>query len=114
MASFNASFSVFEPEFDRYDRCTEKFHPVNILCLTLDILTPHVNMAFQTETGTDRRRCHTVLPGTGFRDDAFLAHPFRQKRLTDDIIDLVGSRMVQIFPFQINLRPPSISDQRKA
>jgi hypothetical protein len=41
-----------------------------------------------------------VLAGPGLGDNAPLAHSHRQERLADRVVDLVGARMVQVFPLQ--------------
>ena len=43
-----------------------------------------------------------MLAGSGFGDDAFLSHPTCQKYLSDGIVDLMGTCMIQVFPLQIN------------
>jgi hypothetical protein len=55
--------------------------------------------------GARRSSRHTVLPGTGFGNDARLAHAFRQKRLADGIVDLVRAGVIQILSLQIDSGP---------
>ena len=49
-----------------------------------------------------------MLTGAGFCNYPGLAHLFRQKHLTDDIVDFMGTCVVQIFTLQINFRPAQI------
>ena len=41
-----------------------------------------------------------MLTGTSLGDQTGLAHPLGQQRLTQHVVDLVRSRVVQILPFQ--------------
>ncbi len=43
---------------------------------------------------------HTVLTGTGLGDEPGLAHPLGEKRLTDDVVDLVRTGVVEILALQ--------------
>ena len=45
-----------------------------------------------------------MLPGSGFGNKPSFTHPLGKKSLSDRIINLVGSRVVKILPFQINIR----------
>ena len=49
-----------------------------------------------------------MLAGTGLRDHAGLAHISGQQDLAEYIVDLVGTRVVEILPFQINFCPAQI------
>jgi hypothetical protein len=42
--------------------------------------------------------------GTGFGDDALLAHPLGQQGLADAVVDLVRAGVIQILALQIDLR----------
>lgn len=44
-----------------------------------------------------------MLTGARFRNDALFAHFLCKEALAQSIIDLVGPRMVQVFPFEIDL-----------
>ena len=61
-----------------------------------------------------------MLPGARFSDKASLAHPLGQQRLTEHIIDLVGSRVVEIFaleehPYaQLFTEPKTLGKHRRA
>ena len=43
-----------------------------------------------------------MLTGARFRNDALFAHFLCKEALAQSIIDLVGPRMVQVFPFEID------------
>ena len=44
-----------------------------------------------------------MLTGPGLGDHPGLAHPAGEQGLTQHIVDLVRSGVVQVFPFQINM-----------
>ena len=54
-----------------------------------------------------------MLTGAGLRDDAGLAHTFDQKPLTQGVVDLVGTSVIQILPLQEDpdLAADPIADQ---
>jgi hypothetical protein len=43
-----------------------------------------------------------MLAGTGLRNDPGFTHPLYQKTLTHDIVDFVGSGVVQVFSLDVN------------
>jgi hypothetical protein len=45
-----------------------------------------------------------MLAGTGFGDDPMLAHPQGEEGLTEGVVDLVGTCVVEVFPFQPDAR----------
>src|SRR5436190_5206258 len=46
-----------------------------------------------------------MLTCSGFRNDPFLAHSPSQQDLTNTIVDLVSSRVVEVLAFQVDLGP---------
>ena len=52
-----------------------------------------------------------MLARAGFRDDPLLAHPPRQQRLAERIVDLVRAGVQQVFALQINLRAAAMPRQ---
>jgi len=46
-----------------------------------------------------------MLAGSGFGDEALLAHAKGQEGLAEGVVDLVGAGVVEVFPFEINLGP---------
>ena len=93
---------------DRDHFGAQQAHAVNVDGLALDILAPHVHNALHTQTRSNSRRCHAVLPGAGFRNHAFLAQTFSEQRLAYRIVYLVRTGMVEIFPFQVDLCPAQL------
>ena len=51
-----------------------------------------------------------MLSGTRFGDDAVLAHPPGQQDLSDGIVDLVGSGVVEVLAFQIDACSVSVGE----
>ena len=43
-----------------------------------------------------------MLPGTSLGDDARLAHAGSQQRLSENVVDLVRSRVVEVFSFEVD------------
>lgn len=62
----------------------------------------HVDFALQSEQRGRRGERHPVLPRAGFRDQRGLAHPLRQQRLTQAVVDLVRARVVEILALQVD------------
>ncbi len=91
---------------DRHHFGPQQFHAEHVGRLAFHVVGPHVHHAFQTELGTNGRRCHAVLARAGLRDDAGFAHATGQDDLAQNVVDFVGAGVVQLIPFQVNLRPP--------
>ena len=89
---------------DGMNRCAQKLHAVYVQRLPLRILFPHENLTVHVQKRGGGSRGHAVLSCACFRNDAGLPHLFRQKRLSQHIVDLVGTGVIQVFSFQINLR----------
>ena len=49
-----------------------------------------------------------MLADARFGDDPLLAHPPSQQGLAERVVDLVRAGMVQVFAFQIDLRPAAL------
>ncbi len=89
----------------RNNRGTQHPHPVDIRLLPLHVDAAHVHNAFQAHQGANRSRCHAVLTGTRFGNDAFFAEPLRDQNLTNGVIDFMRSGMAQVFPLQVDSCP---------
>jgi hypothetical protein len=75
-------------------------HLEDVELLAAHVLLAHVDLTFEAEEGRGRRGGDAVLPGAGLGDDAWLAHAFRQKRLADAVVDLVGAGVVEVLALQ--------------
>ena len=91
------------PGRDRHDLGAEQFHAKDVRRLPFDVMRAHEHDALEPEPGADRGGCHPVLAGTGFGDDAGLAHAARQQDLAEDVVDLVGARVVQLVTLEVDL-----------
>jgi len=54
--------------------------------------------------GTRRGGRNSVLPGAGFGNDPRLSHLSCKQDLPDAVVDLVSTRVIEIFAFKINAR----------
>ncbi|MDR8822196.1 hypothetical protein FEQ05_05940 [Burkholderia pseudomultivorans] len=90
--------------FDRHDGRAEQLHPVHVRGLAAHVLGAHVDDALHPEARADRRGRDAVLAGAGFGDHALLAHPLREQRLADHVVDLVRAGVVQVLALQVDLR----------
>ncbi len=89
---------------DRLYLGAKQLHAENVRGLARDVGSAHVDDTRQAEARCDRCRRNAVLSGTGFCDDAGLAHALGKQDLAKAIVDLVRTRVVQLFTFEVNLR----------
>src|SRR5574344_422496 len=80
---------------------TEHLHPFHIRVLSLHIQCSLIHHTRPIHQCTDRGCGHTVLTGTGLGDDTGLAHFVGKKDLSDGVVDLVGTRMIEVLTFEI-------------
>ena len=71
--------------------------------LTLNVGSTHEDFALHIHQSADRSCSHTMLTGTSLGNDTGLAHFLCHQNLTDGIIDLMSTCMVQVFTLQIEL-----------
>ena len=93
------------PLSDRHYLRTQKAHPVDIESLTDGVLLSHKDHALHAEQGGGGGGGHPVLSSAGLGNEAAFAHLFGQQGLAQHVVDLVGAGVVQVLPFEINLRP---------
>lgn len=70
-------------------------------CWRAHIGGTHIDDALQPHEGAYGGYRHTMLPGTCLRDDAALSHPFGKQHTADGIVDLVRTRVAEVFALQI-------------
>ena len=87
---------------DPVDLGSQQAHAEDVQGLPPHVFLTHVDLALQIEQSAHGGGGHAVLSGPGFGDDPLLAHPLRQQPLTQAIVDLVGSGMIQILPLEID------------
>ena len=71
--------------------------------MALDVFAAHVDHTFQTIACADGGGGNAVLSSTRFSNHPRLAHAFSQHGLTNGVVDLVCTRMVEVFALQIDL-----------
>ena len=88
---------------NRHNLGTEHTHALHVHCLTLHIKRAHINPAGHIHKGTYGCSGHSVLSCTGLGNDTGLAHTLGQQNLTDGVVDLVGTGVVQVLTLKIEL-----------
>ena len=75
---------------------TEHSDPKDVQLLSPDILCAHVDITLETEFGTDSSGSNTMLTSTSLCDDPLFTQSLGEQDLSDGIVDLVRSGMVQV------------------
>ena len=89
----------------RHHLGTQQPHFIDIQSLTAGVLLPHEHHALHTKESRRGGGGHPVLARSGLGDETGLAHLLGQQGLAQHVVDLVGAGVVQVLPFEINLRP---------
>ena len=79
----------------------QHLHPLYVDMLALHVQRSLIHHARHVHQRTHRCRCHAVLAGTRLSDDTLLAHLLGKQYLTDGVVDLVSTRVVKVFAFQV-------------
>ena len=87
----------------RYDRCAQHPHSFHVHMLALHIKSTLIHGARHIHQRTSRSCCDTVLTCTCLGNDACLAQLLGQENLSQRIVNLVGTRVVEVFTLQIKL-----------
>ena len=82
---------------------SQHLHALYVGMLALYIGGTHENLTLHVHQGAYRSGSHTVLSGSGFGNDAGLAHLLGHENLTDGVVDFVCTGMVQVLALQIEL-----------
>ena len=87
----------------RVHLCAEHLHALHISVLTLHIGLPHEYLALHIHQCTHRRRSHTVLSCSRLCDDTCLTHLLRHQYLSDGVVDLMRTGVVEVLTLQVEL-----------
>ena len=102
-------FESLASRFDRDDGGPEQLHTRDVQRLPLGVFLPHVDDTFQSHQCRGCRRRDSVLPGTRLGDDSRLTHAGSQQRLSENVVDLVRSRVVEVFSFEVDAGPTALA-----
>ena len=82
---------------------SQHLHTLYVGMLAFHIGGTHEDLTLHVHQGAYRSGSHTVLSGSGFGNDAGLAHFLCHENLTDGVVDFVCTGMVQVLALQIEL-----------
>ena len=85
------------------DLGTEHAHTFHVGMLSLHIGLTHEDLTLHAEERADRGCCHAVLTGASLSNDACLTHLTGEENLSDGVVDLVSTRVVQVLALEIEL-----------
>ena len=91
--------------FDRYHRRAQQSHPRHVERLARGVHCTHVDHTLETQQRTRRRRGHPVLACACLGDHPGLTHFAGQQGLTENVVDLVRSGVVEVFSLQKDPSP---------
>src|SRR5579863_2803200 len=86
----------------RDHRGAQHFHADDIGLLPLDVDRSHIDEAFQPEARAQRGGRDAMLAGTGFGDNAPLAHAPGHHDLAEHVVDLVRSGVIELLALEID------------
>jgi hypothetical protein len=86
------------------DSCAQQFHPKHVERLPRHVDLAHIDVALQAEHRRRRRRGHAVLARAGLGDQPRFAHPPREQRLAEGVVDLVRAGVVQVLALEVDRR----------
>ena len=78
----------------------QQLHSIDVQPLAANVLRPHVHDALESEARADGGGGDAMLTGPGLGDDPALSHPAGEQCLTQCVVDLVGTGVVQVFPLE--------------
>ena len=97
------------PGADRRHARAQQLHPLDVGLLAADVLLAHVDDALQAEQRARGGRRDAVLAGAGLGDDPRLAHPLRQQRLPERVVELVRAGVVEILALEPDRAPRALA-----
>ena len=86
----------------------QQAHTIDIQSLADRILLAHKDDAFHIQQCRRGRRGNTVLPGSRLCDEAGFSHLFGKQRLPQHVVDLVRACVIQVLPFEVDLRTAQV------
>ncbi len=86
----------------------QQAHAHHVRALLGDVDRAHVDLALQADERRGGRERDPVLAGTGLGDQGALAHPLRQQRLADRVVDLVGTGVVEVLALEQDPGPAEL------
>src|SRR6185312_3848092 len=95
----------------RNDLCAEQAHAEDVEALPPHVFLSHINGAIEAKQRANGGGRDAMLPGAGLRDDAALAHAFREQRLAETVVDLMRAGMEQVFALDVDLRAAKLFAQ---
>ena len=89
----------------RMNGSSKHTHTLNIGVLTLNICLAHEHLALHVHKRAHCGSGNTMLSGTCLGNDACLAHLLCHENLTDGVVYLVRTGMVEVLALEIKLAP---------
>ena len=86
-------------------RARTDLHAADVWPLLLDVHLTHVDLALKLHQGSGRGESDAVLAGSGLGNELLLAHLLCEQSLAQAVVDLVGARVVEVLPLEIDLGP---------
>ena len=93
---------------DRPHFGAQQLHAEHVRRLAADVFFAHVDDAIEAEVGTGGGGGDAVLAGAGFGDHALLAHPQREQRLAERVVDFVRAGVIEVFALEPDLRAAAL------
>ena len=88
---------------DRFNRCTQHPHFLNIQVLPFHICFTHKHDTFHAHKSARGSCSHSMLSGTCFSQYFCFSHAFGKQDLSQSIVDFMSAGVIKVFPFQINV-----------
>src|SRR3990172_5527516 len=91
-------FQGFRTTCHRYDSRPQKFHSKDIQRLPSHVFFAHIHIAFNPEHGSSSSSRHSMLSSPCLGNNSLFTHPNGKQYLTNCIIYLMCTCMIQVFP----------------
>lgn len=90
----------------------QQLHTSHVQRLTLSVFLTHVDHALHAEERSRSRSRNTVLTRAGLSNQTGLTHTLSQQSLTNHVINLVATRVVQILTLEEHTRTSMLRELR--